>query len=490
MNSAPSDPNIAPAPESGATAPNSAGTLSATSGGSAADNQSLTRRDDHFYEELARTNNDLANLQREIARKNMELAAAQAALQREHTELRLLLDLMPAMVWFKDTTNGIRRVNQRVADHVHLSVAEIEGKASTEIYPAEAARFYTDDLEVIKSGTPKLGYVESLLGPDGEQRWVQTDKVPHIDETGKVVGIVVMAQDITGRKHADQELEKAQSRLLEVSRQGGMAEVASSVLHNVGNVLNSVNVSANLAVDNIKTSRAASMAKVVALLREHRADLGSYITSDPKGQHIPAFLEQISGDWLRQEQTLIKELESLRDNIDHIKAIVAMQQSYAKVSGASERVRVRDLVEDCLRVKEVALSEHHVRVIREFEEVPAITVEKDKVLQILMNLVRNAKVACDGLDTRNRYMKLGIAMAGDRIRISVGDNGIGIAPENLTRIFSQGFTTRKDGRGIGLHSGALAAAELGGRLSAHSDGPGKGATFTLELPQQPPGVDA
>jgi C4-dicarboxylate-specific signal transduction histidine kinase len=303
----------------------------------------------------------------------------------------------------------------------------------------------------------------------------------------------MMEDAVRQRENAEQayaKLEQTLTQLVEASRQRGMAEVATNVLHNVGNVLNSVNVSASLVVESIMSPRAAGMAKVVALLREHEADLGRYITSDPKGRHIPELLEQLAKDWLGQQQTVVKELESLRANIDHIKEIVAMQQSHAKVSGSAESVNVRDLVEDSLRMNAGTLIKHQVRIIREFEEVPPISVEKHKVLQILVNLVRNAKEACNALEDAGKRLTLRIAQVDGRIRISVSDNGAGIAPENLTRIFAHGFTTRKDGHGFGLHSGALAAAELGGSLSAYSEGPGKGATFTLELGRQPAGARA
>ncbi len=113
---------------------------------------------------------------------------------------------------------------------------------------------------------------------------------------------------------------------------------------------------------------------------------------------------------------------------------------------------------------------------------PPITVEKHKVLQILVNLMRNAKFACSESGLPDRQMTLRVSRDADIVKISVSDNGVGIAPENLTRIFSHGFTTRKDGHGFGLHSGALAATEMGGRLSVQSDGLGLGAAFTLELP--------
>jgi C4-dicarboxylate-specific signal transduction histidine kinase len=301
----------------------------------------------------------------------------------------------------------------------------------------------------------------------------------------------MMEDAVRQRENAERayvELEQTHERLMEASRRDGMAEVATNVLHNVGNVLNSVNVSASLVAENIKSSRAPGMAKVAALLREHEADLGSYLSSDPKGRHIPAFLQQLAQHWVGQQQAVVKELESLRANIDHIKEIVAMQQTHAKVSGSAEFVNVSDLVEDSLRMNADALIKYEVEIVREFEEVPPISLEKHKVLQILVNLVRNAKHACNELDSARKRLTLRIAQVGDRIRISVSDNGVGITPENLARIFSHGFTTRKDGHGFGLHSGALAAIELGGSLSVQSDGPGKGATFTLELAPHAPAV--
>jgi C4-dicarboxylate-specific signal transduction histidine kinase len=128
-----------------------------------------------------------------------------------------------------------------------------------------------------------------------------------------------------------------------------------------------------------------------------------------------------------------------------------------------------------------SLLRHDVQVIRDCDDVPAMMMEKHKVLQILVNLIRNAKQACTDSGRAHKQITLRATSAGDGVRIAVIDNGVGIAPEDMTRIFSYGFTTKKDGHGFGLHSSVLAAQEIGGRLTAHSDGPGTGATFTLEL---------
>ncbi len=292
--------------------------------------------------------------------------------------------------------------------------------------------------------------------------------------------------EIEERKQMELELERIHQQLLETSRQAGMAEVATNVLHNIGNVLNSVNVSATLVLDKTRESKSSYLAKVAALLGEHAADLAGFMTTDPKGRQLPGYLSQLAEQLGRERQYAIQELELLRQNIEHIKDIVAMQQSYAKISGVTETVKVTALVEDALAMNLGALTRHGVELVREYSAAPLITVEKHKVLQILVNLIRNAKYACDDSGRKDKKMKLVVTATNSGVRIAVIDNGVGIPPENLKRIFNHGFTTRKNGHGFGLHSGALAAKELGGALTVHSDGAGQGATFTLNLPLQPP----
>jgi signal transduction histidine kinase len=236
----------------------------------------------------------------------------------------------------------------------------------------------------------------------------------------------------------------------------------------------------------VRKSKVANLAKLVALIKEHADDLGTFLTSDPKGKQIPAYLSQLAEHLTSEQTTMLDELDLLHQNIEHIKDIVMMQQNYARISGVVETVKVADLMEDALRMNGGALQRHGVDVARDYADVPPITTEKHKILQILVNLVRNAKYACDESASDDKLMTLRVTNGHDRVRLTVADNGIGIPEENLTRIFNHGFTTRKEGHGFGLHSAALAATELGGTLSVHSEGTGKGASFTLELPLTPP----
>jgi PAS domain S-box-containing protein len=320
------------------------------------------------------------------------------------------------------------------------------------------------------------------LTRDGRVIWGETHLTVIRNPADGVLGIRGFRLDITRQKKAEQDLEAAHRDLVESSRRAGMAEAASGVLHNVGNVLNSVNISATIAADHIRHSSVCHLARVAGILEQKKGNLVEYITSDSIGRKLPAFLSQLAEQLEVERKAILDELEQLGKNVEHIKDIVTVQQSYARVAGLSQSVEIVELVEDSLRMNACALSGQEVELIREFETDPVISVDKHKVMQILVNLVRNAKYACDDSGQPGGRITVRITRDERFVRVSVIDNGVGIPPENLARIFSHGFTTRKTGHGFGLHSGIVAAKEMGGALLVKSDGPGLGATFTLELP--------
>lgn len=416
-----------------------------------------------------------------------ERKRGEQALADSETRLRTLIENSSDVIAVTAIDGRLLYVSSSVSKIAGYTTEELIGrKFSDLVHPDDQALAAAQFGELIRQPPGSVQRVERRYRrKDGS--WIEAENIAvnllHLPAVG---GIVTTMRDISERRRAEAELEQTHRQLLEASRLGGMAEVATNVLHNVGNVLNSVNVSASLVIESIKTSRADGLAKVVTMLREHQDDLAVYLSDDPKGRHVPAFLGEVSESWLAQQRTVIKELESLRANIDHIKEIVAMQQNYAKAAGTAEIVDVAALIEDSLRMNADSLTRHRVSIVRDFADLPPISVEKHRLLQILVNLVRNAKHACTEHGQTGKCITVRAERVDGRLRITVSDNGIGIAPENLTRIFAHGFTTRKDGHGFGLHSGALAAVELGGSLSVHSDGHGHGATFILDLPLQPP----
>jgi signal transduction histidine kinase len=303
---------------------------------------------------------------------------------------------------------------------------------------------------------------------------------------------VFYGRRITERMDEDAlRLDEVHRELIGTARQAGMAEIATGVLHNVGNVLNSVNVSANVVTEKVKRSKSANVGRVSKLLEENGEKLGPFFTDDPKGKQIPGFLKTLAGHLETEQRELNGEMGSLSKSLDHIKSIIAMQQGYAKVAGVSETMGCVDIVEDAIRLNAVSLQRHEIELVRKFSYKPEITVERHKLLQILVNLMRNAKDALDKSEVTRKRMTISIASGeGDNVRLAITDNGVGMTEDIRKRLFQHGFTTRKEGHGFGLHSGALAAKEMGGSLSAHSDGENTGATFTLELPLVPPAGDA
>lgn len=302
-----------------------------------------------------------------------------------------------------------------------------------------------------------------------------------VRESGRLMGFEAIARDLTDRKKAQVELETAQKELVHASRQAGMAEVATGVLHNVGNVLNSVNVAGQTALGLVRKLRIDSLDKVADLLAANQ-EKADFLRSDPKGQKLPEYLEQLAAKLGREQETVIKELNALLESVEHTKDIVAMQQAYAHSGGIRDRLSPTDLVEDALRLNAGALTRHEVTLVKDFSPTPKISVDRTRILQVLINLIRNAKYACDESRRTEKVLTVSIGESAKGVRITVADTGVGIPSENLTKIFAFGFTTRKDGHGFGLHSSALAAKEVGGELTAESDGIGHGAQFHLDLP--------
>jgi PAS domain S-box-containing protein len=423
-----------------------------------------------------------AELTKEIA----ERKKTEAELNHERDLLRALMDNAPDQIYFKDTQSRFLQCSKAMMEKFGVkNVKELLGKSDADFFGEEHARLaFEDEQEIIRTGQPVIGKVEREGWKNNQETWALTSKMPLRNKAGEIIGTFGISKDITAIKEAETKLNSVHKELMDASRQAGMAEVATSVLHNVGNVLNSVNVSSSLIAEKMRSSKIANINKAVTLIRTLENDLNNFFANDPKGKQLPAYLSNLASHLAQEQEDILHEVGSLVSNIMHIKEIVAMQQNYAKTSGVLESLKIVDLVEDAICMNNGAMTRHLVKVVRDFAEIPPILTEKHKVLQILVNLIRNAKYACDDSGRNDKQITMRVANGNNRIKISVIDNGIGIPAENLTRIFSHGFTTRKEGHGFGLHSGALAAKEMGGTLAAFSEGPGQGATFTLELPIQ------
>jgi PAS domain S-box-containing protein len=435
--------------------------------------------------DLARTN---ADLDQRVRERTAELSRSHAELQQRELLFRLIFEHAPVGVsWSRADLGPQYHFNSAFRRILDLPAETLPDNTllAALAHPEDAARQAKFEDEIRTGQADSYAFEQRFVRRDGRQVSALLAVAVVRDEHGQVIQHIRILEDITALKQAEQELAQTYQRLMATSRQAGMAEIATGVLHNVGNVLNSVNVSATLVTDHVRETKAAGVAKLAALLAEHKTNLAEFFTQNPRGQKVPDYVASLAESIAAEHKAVLAELDHLRANIEHIKSIVAMQQSYARVSGVIEQVSVSEMIDDALRINAGSLAAHRVEAVRDFQSQPVVATDKHKVMQILVNLIRNAKEACDESGRPDKQIVVRTTNYEQCVKIAVIDNGVGIAPENLTRIFNHGFTTRKNGHGFGLHSGALAAREVGGSLKVQSEGPGCGATFILELPFKP-----
>jgi len=297
------------------------------------------------------------------------------------------------------------------------------------------------------------------------------------------------------RRAAAAHAEEMQSELLAVSRMAGMAEIATGVLHNVGNVLNSLNVSVSMIADQVRASRVSGLTRSIELVDNFPGGLPAFLGTE-KGKVLPSYLTSVSKRLSEEQAKVLDELASVNRHVDHIKTIVAMQQSYARPTGVKENVVLAHLIDDALHMGESSFAKHGIEVVKDYSTALSIATDRHKLLQIMINLISNARHALKDHRAAMGDELVGVQQLFVRVRptsttivIEVADTGVGIPAENLDKIFRHGFTTKKGGHGFGLHASANAARELGGTLTVASDGPGRGASFMLELPWTTNGKD-
>lgn len=410
--------------------------------------------------------------------------------------LETLLANLPLALIACDAEGRVTHYNREAAELCSMDQSEYQQDG----YSVRAGIYQADGVTPVERADRPLArtlrgeLVENLelviIPNGGTERVTVSNGRRLIGPDGRLLGALCVSQDITERRRSELELERIHEQLRSSARQAGMAEVATSILHNVGNVLTSINVCSALLTEELRHSKSKDVGRLAGLIKEQGAQLGHFLTDDARGKLVPDYLQTLGERLIQENQTALAHMATLRKGLEHVNHAVATQQNYAKLTSVHETVSVVDLIEDSLRLCAGEFTRHGIELSREFEPTPPITVDKHKVLQILVNLLRNAKYACDESGKKGRTVRLRVVGDGERVRISVIDNGVGIAPEIMHRLFTHGFTTRAAGHGFGLHSAVLAAQQLGGALRAESAGVGQGATFILELPRNSPRADA
>jgi two-component system, LuxR family, sensor kinase FixL len=319
-----------------------------------------------------------------------------------------------------------------------------------------------------------------LTTPAGKTVHLQVHARLFRDSNGQLDRLLGVAWDVSDQVCQEERRLELQVQLREVSRHAGMAEVATGVLHSVGNLLNSLGVSTSLVLAGLRDSRVGNVQRVAKLLADNADRMGVFLESDPRGREVPTYLAQLGENLVTENRTLHTEMQAIATHVEHIGKIVAAQQTYARRGGVTEDVDVAELVDNAIALNFAGTAD--VTIHRDYQAVPLLTLDRHRLIQILGNLLSNARHALRDLGDGERTLRVRVRPSAASLMIEIEDSGVGIAAEVVGRLFAFGFTTKKDGHGFGLHASANLAKELGGDISVHSDGPGRGARFTLRLP--------
>jgi signal transduction histidine kinase len=318
------------------------------------------------------------------------------------------------------------------------------------------------------------------LRPDGELRHIKllgAAADPHHQGSTRFAGITL---DITDQIKTEEREHALQQQLRESAHQAGMAEIATGVLHNVGNLLNSLGIANSTARRGLKSLRFEQLEQATDLLRTHRATLAAFLTTDERGRHLPDYLLALSEHISTHSRALQTELETSEQLLQHLRHVVSAQQEVARIGGQYEWIDLSELIETALLVQHSEYAP--IDVVRDYENLPSILSDRHKLLQIVVNLFSNARDAVQASAPDQRRILVRLARNGEEVRMTVEDSGVGMSEEVLSQLWRFGFTTKKSGHGFGLHNSANVAHEIGATLTARSEGPGLGSRFTLSLP--------
>jgi NO-binding membrane sensor protein with MHYT domain len=270
----------------------------------------------------------------------------------------------------------------------------------------------------------------------------------------------------------------------EKARELGMAEISASILHNVGNVLNSVNISVETMLASQSSTALKAIKKLATLFNNHKEDLSQFLTKDPRGIHVIAYLDELAQCWGKEHELELYELKEISKNIGLIKSIISTQQNVIKVGDFEQIVSINDFIDETLLLSGLELHKE-IQVKKEYGDIKAIVVDKIKLFQVLSNLFSNAKEALLESSNKNKTLIIKTRTRDEKkIEIQISENGIGVSKSNMNKLFIFGFTTKKTGHGFGLHASALAVNEMGGEIRVDSKGHEKGTTFTIHLPNR------
>lgn len=355
------------------------------------------------------------------------------------------------------------------------------------VHPDDKEIFERAITAAIEHGTPydiqiRMG---TFAHPEN-YRWYEGICGPSVPVDGKFTVISGVAVDITERRNSELEIERLNSQLVDTARRAGMSEIATSILHNIGNVLNSANTTTAMIHEELNHLAYQRLIPVTQLIKDHKGDLAEYIKNDETGSKLPEYLIALNERIISSNEHMKTEINSLIKNLHHISEITSKHKSISGVSGINENLKLSSIINEAISICAMDIRFHNITIMKDLVFDAPIYSDKHKLIQIAVNLIKNAVeslAACTHIPEKIITISTSLHdnETNKTVLLNVSDNGLGIDNDTLKNLFKFGFTTKKDGHGFGLHGSALTASELNATLSAHSDGKLKGAKFTLSI---------
>ncbi len=425
-----------------------------------------------------------AHLESRTRRDALRLAEMNTHLQHGKNLLALATQAAGIVCWEYEVATRTTLWTENDIESLNAAGVDLRGhpvELLAMIHPDDATAALATMRTTIAEGRNVCALRLRIVTPAGHTVHLQTHARLTCDGQGQLARVLGVAWDVTEQVQQEERRLELQVQLRDVSRHAGMAEVAIGVLHNVGNVLNSLGVSATMVLASLRGSRVGNVQRVGKLLTEQGDQLAAFLLNDPRGREVRSYLAQLGEHLSAENRALHVDMQAIVTHVEHIGKIVTAQQNYARRGGVTELVDLTDLVDNAIALNFTGSTD--VTVSRDYQLAPQLTIDRHKLIQILGNLLSNARHALQDQTQGQRVLTVRVrAVTPGSLAIDIEDSGTGIDTDALRRLFEFGFTTKKNGHGFGLHASANLAKELGGDLSGHSDGPGSGARFSLRIP--------
>ncbi len=426
------------------------------------------------------TNKELnRTLEQKVFDRTEELKSSNRALKESESKISSFLLNSPDYIFIINHDFIIQYANRSGAGYFTENM--IGNDAFSFLPPKYHDQFRKAFIQTFETGSSDIIEVNMVL-PNGEPKWIE-NRFAAIRDDKTISEIMLIATDISIRKTTEENFKTAQKELLAQAHLAGMAEIATEILHNVGNSLNSLKVSAQLIQEVVRHSVVDGLKNANQLLDEHADNLNDFFSHNPKGKKLLQYYHTLEKKFEEDNNKIASHLSRLFDKVQEITNVVAAQQDYADAPSLLEELDASVIIDNALVIESEIMEESDISVKKEYSDVPKIVAQKTKFLHILVNIFKNARNAM----AKSISKKLSVCVdCNDRtIFIRVKDTGMGIPQKDITKIFAYGYTTLKEGLGFGLHNCANYMTEMGGKIWAESDGKGEGATFVLEFPIRP-----